>query len=66
MVIFKLLLAFWVILHVFLSSPDIIFAELGFSKNSFSNTISDKHLEQDQPDLVLKCLQRLSADDTRR
>ena len=51
----------------------IFFSKSTFSKNSFRNTIIvSNSLDPDQarhyvgPDLVLNCLQKISADDTRR
>ena len=68
-----LTLAPWVIVHAFLLSADF-FSKSRFSKISFMyNTISGSNsLNTDQarhsvrPDLGPNCLQRLSADDTRR
>ena len=60
-----------VVLHAFLSSA--VFQNRSFSKKSFRNTIwVSNRLDSDQarrfvrPDLGPICLQRLSADDTRR
>ena len=61
-----------IIIYPFLSSADFFKINF-FLKNSFRNTISlSNSLDPDQarhfvgPDLGPKCLQRLSADDTRR
>ena len=61
-----------IILHALLSSAEF-FSKSTFSNNSFRNTIRMPNLlDPDQarhyvrPDLGPKCLQRLSADDTRR
>ena len=61
-----------IILHALLSSAEF-FSKSTFSNNSFRNTIRMSNLlDPDQarhyvrPDLDPKCLQRLSADDTRR
>ena len=65
-----LIFACLVSFHVFWSSADFL-KKLTFSKRSFSNTIGmSNSLDPNQarrivgPDLVPKCLQRLSADDT--
>ena len=62
----------WVIFHAFLLSADFV-SKSTFSKNSFRYTIRvSNSLDPDQakhfvgPDLGPKCLQKLSADDTRR
>ena len=55
----------------FFKSADFFFSKWSFTKNSFRNTIRvSNSLDPDQawhfvgPDLVQKCLQNLSADDT--
>ena len=67
-----LTIAYLVIFHAFLSSADF-FSKSTFSRNSFRNTIRlSNSLDPDLagrligPDLGLNCLQRLSADGTRR
>ena len=62
----------WEIFHALLSSTDF-FSKSTFSKKYFRNTIRvSNSLEPDQaphsvgPDLDPNCLQKLSADDTRR
>ena len=64
--------AYWVIFHAFLLSADF-FLKSTFLKNYFRSTIRvSNSLDPDQagqnvgPDLGPNCLQRLSADDTRR
>ena len=66
------LIALWENFHAFLSSAEF-FSKLTFSKYSFRNTIKvSNSLDPDQvrqnvgPDLVPNCLQKISADDTRR
>ena len=66
------LFAYWVILHVVLSSAEIL-SKSTFSKHSFTNTIRlSNSLDPDQarrsvrPDLGPSCLQKLLADDTGR
>ena len=66
----KNFIAFWVILHAFLSSADF-FSKSTFMKNYFTNTIRvSNSLDPDVarrfvgPDLGPDCLQRVSADDT--
>ena len=62
----------WKIVHAFLLS-EIFFQNQLFQKNSFRNTIRvSNSLDPDQarhivgPDLGPNCLQKFSADDTRR
>ena len=61
--------AYWIILHVFLSSA--VFFKINIFKKSSRNTIRVSiSLDPDQaqhfvePDLGLNCLQKISADDT--
>ena len=65
--------ASWVIYHAFLSSADFFQDQLLLKKKYVKNTIRvSNSLDPDQarrfvgPDLGPNCLQRLSADDTRR
>ena len=67
----KLLSAYWVFFHAFLSSADF-FSKLIFSKilsriPSVPNSLDPDQARQNVgPDLGPNCLQRLSADNTSR